>query len=339
MVNHRWIWPRLRFHLVSNAAQISNPYRSRWDRSLAEWESGLAEVKRWGARSQGRHDDLRSCPSWQRKGCGSAARLRPRGQSWTKATSWWTGRSLAADTWTDGQEGRMEGLGQRMDIMRGLDMQRSQCRGQDTLMLLLLGTVTTVTACFWTTKCSVSATGYGQLTFAHCKVCDGRPTPTQTKQNKKEDNWGTYTHIAAQLSSCLMGNILYNIYVCMDLILSRGRIIDVEAKCVYWPLNFWLSWTENPHLSLRGTDVSTFLRLFYDTFHRDRAVRQLLLTAFQYLRMRPASGWDKARRRRRRSWNSAPIFLQLLDMNQIWLSEQCQMRWSNPGWMLLGGLG
>lgn len=41
--------------------------------------------------------------------------------------------------------------------------------------------------------------------------------------------------------------------------------------------------TGSRYLSFRGTDVRTFLRLSYDTFHRDRAVRQLLLTAFQYL--------------------------------------------------------
>lgn len=64
---------------------------------------------------------------------------------------------------------------------------------------------------------------------------------------------------------------------------------------VIWPLKFLVSGTENPHLSFQGTDVSTFLRLFYDTFHRDRAVRQLLLTAFQYLRMRPVSGWDRVK--------------------------------------------
>lgn len=70
-------------------------------------------------------------------------------------------------------------------------------------------------------------------------------------------------------------------------------------------LKFLVSWTESPHLSFRGIDVSTFLRLFYDTFHRDRAVRQLLLTAFQYLRMRPASGWDRVRR----GWTLLPFSL------------------------------
>lgn len=87
-----------------------------------------------GVRSQGCHGDLRSGPSWRRKGCLSAARPRRRGQSWTKATSRWTGKSLAADTWTDGQERGMAGLGgERMNIMRGLDMQRSQFRGESSI--------------------------------------------------------------------------------------------------------------------------------------------------------------------------------------------------------------
>lgn len=72
---------------------------------------------------------------------------------------------------------------------------------------------------------------------------------------------------------------------------------EMSTPCWTLALKLLLSWTENPHLSFRGTDVSTFLRLFYDTFHRDRAVRQLLLTAFQYLRMRPAAGWDRVRLR------------------------------------------
>lgn len=76
----------------------------------------------------------------------------------------------------------------------------------------------------------------------------------------------------------------------------------LQSRLIRW---YAVSWTENPHLSFRGIGVSTFLRLFYDTFHRDRAVRQLLLTAFQYLRMRPASGWDRVRR----SWTLLPSSL------------------------------
>lgn len=94
---------------------------------------GGVKVKRRGVRSQGCHGDLRSGPSWRRKGCLSVAWPRRCGQSWTKATSWWTGKSLAADTWTDGQERGTAGLGERMNIMRGLDMQRSQFRGQSSI--------------------------------------------------------------------------------------------------------------------------------------------------------------------------------------------------------------
>lgn len=86
---------------------------------------------------------------------------------------------------------------------------------------------------------------------------------------------------------------------------SRSFFSFMTTKFSTLILKFLVSWTENPHLSFRGTDVSTFLRLFYDTFHRDRAVRQLLLTAFQYLRMRPASGWDRVRR----GWTLLPFSL------------------------------
>lgn len=87
---------------------------SRLSPSLAGWKS---RGRRWRSKgeslwSQGCHGDLRSGPSWWRKGCGIVAWPRRCGQSWTKATSWWTGRSLAADTWTDGQKRGMEGLGE-----------------------------------------------------------------------------------------------------------------------------------------------------------------------------------------------------------------------------------
>lgn len=48
---------------------------------------GGVKVKRRGVRSQGCHGDLRSGPSWRRKGCLSVAWPRRCGQSWTKATS------------------------------------------------------------------------------------------------------------------------------------------------------------------------------------------------------------------------------------------------------------
>lgn len=88
-------------------------------------------------------------------------------------------------------------------------------------------------------------------------------------------------------------------------------------------LKFLVSWTENPHLSFRGIDVSTCLRLFYDTFHRDRAVRQLLLTAFQYLGMRPVSGWDRVAEQ----LSPAPIFLSYWK----WVRYGCQsnVRWDD----------
>ncbi len=87
--------------------------------------------------------------------------------------------------------------------------------------------------------------------------------------------------------------------------MGRPFFLSGQLNCSTLTVKFVVSWTENPHLSFRGTDVSTFLRLFYDTFHRDRAVRQLLLTAFQYLRMRPASGWDRVRR----GWTLLPSSL------------------------------
>lgn len=129
-----------------------------------------------------------------------------------------------------------------------------------------------------------------------------------------------------QLQFCLIG--LYA-FLSAHIVINYGphwQVVFVFFRTSEFStltLKFLVSWTENPHLSFRGIDVSTFLRLFYDTFHRDRAVRQLLLTAFQYLRMRPASGWDKSQE----GLNPAPIFLS----HWKWVRYGCQsnVRWDD----------